>query len=108
MLGKNPTPTKPTALGLMKGIIALDMTLLPWDSSTTFSTTCVCKPVLRKSVLVVWILLSKVLITSTLPPAVFLVLKFPVTLDETTPLHWVSHEFQIVPNEFWFAANTAL
>ena len=107
MLGKNPTPTKPTALGLIKGIIALDITLLPWDSSTTFSTTCVCKPVLRKSVLVVWILLSKVERTSIFPEFRW-VLKVPTTLDETTPLHWVSHEFQIVPSAFWFAANTAL
>ena len=96
MLGKKASPSKVIILGLMKGMRALDMTLKPWDSSTMSSTTSVCKPVLAKSVLTVW--------------TVLWIIELPLWKllddDATTPLHWVSHEFQTVPIEFLFSART--
>ena len=57
MPGLKQLPVTVIVLGLIKGINALAITLLPWDSSSIFSTTDVCKPVLVKSVLVVCVTL---------------------------------------------------
>jgi hypothetical protein len=49
VFGKNPCPTKVICLGRTNGTRALEITLLPCDSSTMFSTTSVLKPVLSRS-----------------------------------------------------------
>ena len=53
MPGLKHSPVTVIVLGLTKGITALDITLLPNDSSSIFSTTFVFTPVLLRSVLVV-------------------------------------------------------
>ena len=57
MLGKNACPLNVTFLGLTQGINALDITLVPWDSSSICSTTWVLIPDLFKFDLTVWIAL---------------------------------------------------
>ena len=84
-------------LGLTQGINALDITLVPWDSSSICSTTSVRIPVLLKSDLTVWI----ALVISVLPDVLVSV------RVATVPDHCVSHEFQTVPSLFLFAAFTA-
>ena len=61
MPGLKHSPTTDIVLGLTKGMTALDKTLLPNDSSSIFSITCVLTPVLVKSVLVVSIVLSTII-----------------------------------------------
>ena len=90
-------PVKFIVLGLIQGINALEIVLVPCVSSSTCSTNSVLIPVLLKSDLVVSILL-----VIKLRPC----LTFSVFVD-TTPDHCVSHEFQIVPSLFSFAAKTA-
>ena len=51
MPGLKHSPTTDMVLGLTKGMTALDITLLPKDSSSICSTTFVLTPVLVKSVL---------------------------------------------------------
>ena len=92
MPGLKHSPVTVIVLGLINGINALAITLLPWDSSSIFSTTCVFTPVLTKSVLVVVVVLTDISFW-TLPTC-------DVNLSSwvsTTPLHWVCHAFQTVP-----------
>ena len=91
MPGLKHSPTTEIVLGLTKGITALDITLLPKDSSSIFSTTFVLTPVLVKSVL-------DVVIVVTLVPCISPERssnEFVVRL--TTPLHCVCHAFHTVP-----------
>ena len=97
MLGKNACPLNVTFLGLTQGINALDITLVPWDSSSICSTTWVLIPDLFKFDLTVWI----ALVITWLPCCEV------CTLDAIVPDHCVSHEFHTVPNLFEFAALTA-
>ena len=99
--GLKHSPVTVSVLGLTKGINALAITLLPNDSSSIFSTTDVCKPVLVKSVLVVCVTLC--FCDAILPP-----LPKPLSVEKsvnvspncvsTTPDHCSCHAFHTVPN----------